>query len=656
MDSPGRKDWGKGPERWFRVSLRSQSVATMVVPMAALFAALFSIYWAEGEIRDAEQTVERAYETRAELAVLGSSLRVAEDAGRAHSRPAFEPARGAVEQALGRLDGLLAGDPVGGPAGAGIQRLASQEMRILGELPNPARRGASAPAGGALPESRNAAMSGLQDRISQLDGHEARLTTQARIGRDQARRRLSGSLILCGTLGPIGGLFVHLLLAGRLVRRLKLVEENARHLAHGLPLGPPPKGSDEIAALGRQLEDAAHLLRGHERYLRESESRYRDLFDQAPIPYEETDTDGVIRRFNQAVCSLLRCTGSQLMGRHAWDFVPPEQRDEFRNAMRVRIIAGTETGPFECQFLLEDGSQINVEIRENLIRNESGEVTGVRRSLLDVTGRNLAVVAARKVQQYAAELHNRNEQLARALDAARCATEAKSHFLASVSHELRTPLNGIIGFSELLYDEKLGPVDEGHREVLGDILASARHLLQLINDILDLSKVEAGKMEFWPEPCQLEQLVFEVRDVIRPLADKKAIALTASVPAGFSATIDPGRFKQVLYNYLSNAVKFTPPGGSVKVVVMPEGDSCFRLEVEDTGIGIAPDQAASLFQEFRQLANSRTAEQGTGLGLALTRLIVEAQSGTVGIRSRPGRGSVFSAVLPRLPSAPPPPE
>ncbi|HXB73097.1 MAG TPA: ATP-binding protein [Candidatus Acidoferrales bacterium] len=653
MGLPGREDSGNSSERRFRVSLRAQGVAAMVVPLAALFVALFSIYRAQGEIGDAEQTVERAYETRAELALLRSSLRDAEVAQRAHLRPAFEAARGAVEEALGRLDRLLPGDPVGGPAAAGIRRLAGEEMRRIGALTD----GIGAPTDSiALPEGGRPVITGLQDRISQLDGHEARLIAQARSGRDQTGRRLFASLILCGTLGPLGGLFVHLLLAGRLVRRLKLVDENARRLAHGLPLAPHPKGSDEIAALGRQLDDASHLLRAHERDLAESERRYRDLFDRAPIPYEETDNEGVIRRFNQAVCTLLRCTGSQLMGRSAWDFVPPEQREEFRLAMRARILAGTETGPFECEFLLEDGSQINVEIRENLIRNEAGEVTGVLRSLLDVTERNMAAVAARKVQQYAMELRNRNEQLARALDAARYATEAKSHFLASVSHELRTPLNGIIGFSELLYDEKLGPVEEGHREVLGDILSSARHLLQLINDILDLSKVEAGKMEFRPEPCQLERLVFEVRDVVRPLAEKKAITLTASVPAGLSATIDPARFKQVLYNYLSNAVKFTPEGGSVKVVVTQEGDTCFRLDVEDTGVGIAPDQVAYLFQEFQQLPNSRTAEQGTGLGLALTRQIVEAQAGTVGIRSRPGRGSVFSAVLPLHAGLPAPPE
>jgi signal transduction histidine kinase len=223
---------------------------------------------------------------------------------------------------------------------------------------------------------------------------------------------------------------------------------------------------------------------------------------------------------------------------------------------------------------------------------------------------------------------------------------AKSRFLASVSHELRTPLNGIIGFSELLHDRKLGPVTEDQVDVLGDILNSSRHLLQLINDVLDLSKVEAGRMEFHPELCRVDRLAHEVRDVVRALADKKALHLAMEVTPALTAYIDPGRFKQVLYNYLSNAVKFTPQGGSITLRIAAEGDKALRLEVEDTGIGIGANEVPRLFQEFSQLPNSRHSDQGTGLGLALTRHIVEAQGGTVAVRSEPGRGSVFSATLP----------
>ena len=136
-------------------------------------------------------------------------------------------------------------------------------------------------------------------------------------------------------------------------------------------------------------------------------------------------------------------------------------------------------------------------------------------------------------------------------------------------------------------------------------MRAGRHLLALINDILDLSKVEAGKMEFRPERCDIEALVNEVRDVVRALADKKSLRVATQVPAGFAAVTDPSRFKQILYNYLSNAVKFTNEGGRVVVrVTAEEEDGMFRLEVEDSGIGIAPEEIPQLFQEFQQLSRS----------------------------------------------------
>jgi PAS domain S-box-containing protein len=633
--------------RWTRVSLRGKSVAVLAVPLAALFAALALIYFAEGDVANADQMVTRFYDTRAALAGLRSSLADAEAAmnGYLAARQdyfltAFERSRQSVNQSLSDLT-RLAGGSGDSPELIGIRRQAGEEMTLLDE------RRESGDAGRAALEARQKALlAALQGDIGLFAEQRERRFFAARNLRAVKRQRLFRTVMACGVLGPLGALFMHLIVSGRMVRRIQAVEENARRLALGFPLDPFPPGTDEIAALARQLDNAAYLLREREREVLESEARYRDLFDRAPIAFEETDCEGVVRRFNQAVCGLLKCSPDQLLGRHAWDFVAPDQQDAFRAAIIERMATGAETSPFFCDYILEDGSGITVEIRESLVRNNRGEITGMVRSLLDVTERNLAEVAARKVSQYAMELRNKNEQLARALEAARSATEAKSRFLASVSHELRTPLNGIIGFSELMHDSKLGPVTDEHKEVLGDILTSARHLLQLINDVLDLSKVEAGKMEFRPEPMRIETPVHEVCDVMRPLAERKSIVLSVETASDLTAVIDPSKFKQILYNYLSNAVKFTPQGGKVTVRVTRQEGSCFRLEVEDTGVGIAPQQIARLFQEFQQLPNNRNAGQGTGLGLALTRHIVEAQGGSVAVRSVPGSGSVFSAVLP----------
>ncbi len=230
------------------------------------------------------------------------------------------------------------------------------------------------------------------------------------------------------------------------------------------------------------------------------------------------------------------------------------------------------------------------------------------------------------------------------------ASRLKSQFLANMSHELRTPLNAIIGFSDLLHSGAVQPEMPQHQVFLGHICSSGRHLLQLINDVLDLSRVEAGKFEFFPEALDLPVLVKEVNDILHTQIQRKRLRITADIdPTLVDLWLDPGRLKQVLYNYLSNAIKFTPHGGSITVRARAEGDSHFRLEVEDTGIGIAPSDLPRLFTEYQQLDGGfDKQQQGAGLGLALTRHLVEAQNGSVGVRSILGRGSVFHLLLNRV--------
>jgi len=262
--------------------------------------------------------------------------------------------------------------------------------------------------------------------------------------------------------------------------------------------------------------------------------------------------------------------------------------------------------------------------------------------------------AGRKEIELASALQRRTIE---ALEAAREASTVKTRFLASVSHELRTPLNGIVGFAELLFDGVLGPLTDMQRECLGDMLSCSNHLRLLIGQVLDLAKIESGKMSFTYESVSLAHLVREVIDTLRTIAISKQIEVAFQPDAEVDlVTADGGRLKQILYNYLSNALKFTGMGGRVQVSVSAEGSESFRVEIQDTGIGIAAEDVPRLFSEFGQLGKTETSKTGSGLGLAITKNIVEALGGRVGVVSQLGVGSRFFAVLPRIPKVAAPEE
>jgi len=234
----------------------------------------------------------------------------------------------------------------------------------------------------------------------------------------------------------------------------------------------------------------------------------------------------------------------------------------------------------------------------------------------------------------------RTEQAQARSEQLEAANLAKNQFLANMSHELRTPLNGIIGFTEFLIDEKPGPLKPKQKEYLGDVLNSGRHLLQLINDVLDLAKVDAGKMEMHPESFRVRKAIEEVAAVIKGIAQKKRIVVGVEIGTGLEAiTLDQQKFKQVLYNLLSNAVKFTEDDGQVEIHARRL--DAFRLEVRvrDTGIGIKAGDISRLFTEFEQL-DSGPARHFEGTGLEF------GEGGSVSVESELGSGSVFTVVLP----------
>ena len=334
--------------------------------------------------------------------------------------------------------------------------------------------------------------------------------------------------------------------------------------------------------------------------------------------------DGLIALVNSQTERLFGYQREELLGKPVEVLVPQRyrarhsgHRGAFSSQPRVRAMGAG----LELYGLRRDGSEFPVEI--SLSPLETVEGWFVSSAIRDATDR----------KRYEQALQEANRM--------------KSVFLANMSHELRTPLNAVIGFSEFLIDEKAGTLNAKQKEYLGDVLNSGRHLLRLINDVLDLSKVEAGKMEVRAERFSVREALEEACTGIASMAASKDITIRRETAGALDhVMLDRRKFIQVLYNLISNAVKFSAEGAEVRVN-LTRCDGVLELSVADRGIGIRPEDLARLFVEFQQLdsGSSRNFE-GTGLGLALTKKLVEVQGGSIGVESERGRGSTFTVRLP----------
>ena len=401
------------------------------------------------------------------------------------------------------------------------------------------------------------------------------------------------------------------------------------------------------------LSDRAGKLRGFsnisrditerrrtEELLRESDERHRKLFDNNPHPTWVFDRETL--RFLAVNTAAVRKYGysrDEFLGMTLKDIRPPEDVPALLETVRT-LGEGNESSS-AWRHRLKDGTIIDSE-------NTSYALTFLGRAArvvvaVDVTQRKRDEAEKREFTNSLAatnkELDLRNREVERA-------TRLKSKFLASMSHELRTPLNAIVGFSDLLAEQTAGALNDKQKRFVNHIKQGSAHLLQLINDILDLSKIEAGQLELRSERFQINDALPEVLSTIRPLAMAKQITVQDTLEADLAIYADRVRFKQILYNLLSNAVKFTPKDGRISLECVDQGDF-ISISVTDTGIGIRAEDQGIVFEEFRQVEGAKdSTQEGTGLGLAITKRLVEQQGGKISLASEPGKGSRFTFTLP----------
>ncbi|WP_321431200.1 PAS domain S-box protein [uncultured Methanolobus sp.] len=375
------------------------------------------------------------------------------------------------------------------------------------------------------------------------------------------------------------------------------------------------------------IRDVSDRKQAEEKIIR-SEMRYRALFEKSNDAVLLHDLTGKILDTNDKACTMFGYSKEEFMEINIIDLVLPEDKQSTIEAMGK--VKENRNWRNETRMLRSDGSMLHLDVSGSLVEMQQNIIQAVGR---DITDRIKA-----------------EEGMMRAKIEAETASRAKTEFLATMSHELRTPLNSIIGFSDIMLDGMAGELVDKQEHYIEHISHSGHHLLNLINDILDISKIEAGKMELYLEEVEIKKAVNEIVTITDSLAARKNINVNVNVPDGVPAIrADKSKLKQILYNILGNAIKFTDDNGHVSIRVSYSAESVI-VSITDTGIGISPEDQIKLFKPFSQIdASISRRYEGTGLGLALVKELIELHGGKIWVESEAGKGSTFSFELPVKP-------
>ena len=388
----------------------------------------------------------------------------------------------------------------------------------------------------------------------------------------------------------------------------------------------------------------------YEKALQESEQKYRELVEHANSIILHWTRDGRITFLNEFGQRFFGYAADEIIGRHVIGTIVPAIESDGRDLTRLMEQIRLDPVAFERNInenLRRNGERVWIAWTNRIVHDTQGRVAEILSIGTDITELKQAEETIRELNTgLERRVAERTAELAVAMDRAQAADRIKSAFLASMSHELRTPLNSIIGFTGMVLQGLAGPLNEEQTKQLGMVRGSARHLLDLINDILDISKIEAGQFNILSENFDLRGSIEKTVKIISPLADKKNILLHSRIEDNISDMRgDQRRVEQIILNLLSNAVKFTDHGEIHLNCYLDNG--FVTLSVEDTGIGIKPENINIIFEAFRQVdAGTARTQEGTGLGLNITKKLIEMMGGSIHVISEWEKGSTFTVILP----------
>lgn len=619
---------------WTDRPLAFKGLVVVALPLLALIGALFTLYLASNAETRAEEDVRRAfaiqrdtYQVHALLAEAAAGARGYALTGEARFLEPYRKAEADLPQTMTRLDGAIRDAQVR-QLFEDLRMLTTRKREGLALIVSLAQRQSDQQALQAALTSNKRVLDTMRDRIESIQRREAILLDQRQRRVDAVRDRFLLLTAISAMVGLLGSLAAVYLFSTGIVRRVRALEGNAESLARGEPLVLLPDDADEIGRLGQRLARASDLLRAREQDLRESEERFRLVVEKVrDYGIFALSPDGVVTSWNLGAERIKGWQAPEILGQHFSAFYPHETREHLPGEMLARACANG-TAEDEGWRVRKDGSRFWANVVITALRDSDGELRGFAKVTRDMSERRAA-----------------EESLKLAREEAVAASLAKSEFLSRTSHELRTPLNAILGFGQLLeIDEE--HLSDRHRAAVSQITKAGRHLLSLINDLLDISSIEAGGAELEIEALDMAEVLREAYDLASPIVSAAGLTFEFAAPApGTMARADRRRVVQVVLNLVANAAKYNRTGRMVALACDATADAV-RISVRDDGPGIAPRDVPRLFRAFDRLGQQeRSRVEGTGLGLALSKSLVESMGGEIGYDGS-GRGARFWFTVP----------